>query len=196
MEGYLGTIQVFGGNFAPKNWTLCHGQLLSISQYPDLYKILGTIYGGDGKTTFALPDLKGRASIGAGTGTNLTPVILGQKGGSETATLTVSEIPAHNHTAAFQSSEASGTVNPSAFSGRASLSDDPTNNFPAKTQAGNEIYSDASDVEMGQSDVNVNVSDVQMEIEKTGGNNSFNIRNPFLGVNYIICINGIFPSQS
>ena len=93
MDPFIGEIIMFGGNFAPRGWALCNGQLLSISQNSALFSILGTTYGGDGRTTFGLPDLRGRVSMHPGTGPGLSPRSLGQKGGAETETLTTSNMP-------------------------------------------------------------------------------------------------------
>lgn len=97
MEPFIGQIMLFAGNFAPQGWALCDGQLLSIAQNSALFSILGTTYGGDGITNFALPDLRGRVPIHAGTGPGLTPRTLGEQGGTENVTLTQDELPAHAH---------------------------------------------------------------------------------------------------
>lgn len=97
MEPFLGQIQLFGFNFAPRGWAFCNGQLLSISQNNALFALLGTIYGGDGRTTFALPDLQGRTVVGFGQGPGLSNYRIGQKGGQEIVTLNVNEIPSHTH---------------------------------------------------------------------------------------------------
>jgi len=97
-EPFIGEISMFGGNFAPRNWAFCDGQLLAISQNTALFSLLGTIYGGDGRTTFALPDLRGRVPIHSGNGPGLSNYRVGQKGGTETVTLNVTQIPSHNHT--------------------------------------------------------------------------------------------------
>ena len=98
-EPFIGEIRIFGFNFAPRGWALCDGQLLPISQNSALFSLLGTIYGGDGRTTFALPDLRGRAALHEGTGPGLSPRQLGQRSGSETNTLTVNQLPPHTHQA-------------------------------------------------------------------------------------------------
>lgn len=98
MDYYLGEIRLFAGNYAPQGWMLCQGQLLSVSDYQTLYSLLGTLYGGDGVSTFALPDLRGRVPIGQGTGAGLTLRKLGQAGGTETVTLTPEQLPVHHHT--------------------------------------------------------------------------------------------------
>jgi len=96
-EGTLGEVTLFAGNFAPRGWAFCHGQLLPINQYQALFSILGTTYGGDGRTTFALPDLRGRVPVGVGYGPGLSDIRLGQKAGYEAVQLTVNQLPAHLH---------------------------------------------------------------------------------------------------
>src|SRR5690606_32829308 len=96
-DPYIGEIRIFAGTFAPRGWAFCHGQLLPVGQYPALYSILGNKYGGDGRTTFALPDLQGRAPMHAGNGNGLTPRVVGEKGGVAEVTLSLNEMPAHRH---------------------------------------------------------------------------------------------------
>src|SRR5580658_742842 len=101
---YVGEIRMFGFGFAPQGWALCNGQLLPINQNQALFSLLGTTYGGDGRTTFALPDLQGRVPIHMGQGAGLSPYVMGQVGGVENVTLTIAQIPAHTHTVNGQSS--------------------------------------------------------------------------------------------
>ena len=96
-EPFLGQLMLFGGNFAPRGWALCNGQILAINQNTALFSLLGTTYGGNGQTTFALPDLRGRAPLHAGQGPGLSPYALGQVGGTENVTLLATEMPAHTH---------------------------------------------------------------------------------------------------
>src|SRR5688500_15190919 len=103
MEGTIGEIRLFAGNFAPRSWAFCSGQILSIAQNTALFSILGTTYGGNGQTTFALPDLRGRVPLSPGQGPGLPNYTLGQMSGETTHTLTQSEMPTHNHTAAAAS---------------------------------------------------------------------------------------------
>jgi microcystin-dependent protein len=105
-EPFLGQIQAFGFNFAPTGWALCNGQLLSIAQNTALFSLLGTTYGGDGVTTFALPDLQGRVAVHRGQGAGLSPYVIGQAGGSENVTLIQTQMPAHTHAAAGSSNAA------------------------------------------------------------------------------------------
>ncbi|MEO0469052.1 MAG: tail fiber protein [Bacteroidota bacterium] len=186
MEPTLGEIRLFGGNFAPRNWALCEGQLLSIMQNQALYSILGTMYGGDGRTSFGLPDLRGRAPVAAGQSTGTSNYSQGQKTGAETNTLSVAQIPSHTHTATGQ------------YIPRANEEDgqspSPQNKFLAKakgTSPGDTIYTTAltSPVAMGEQNINLNISD-------TGSNQAINNMQPSLAVNYIICIDGLFPSRN
>src|ERR1700710_273230 len=96
-DPYIGEIRMFGGNFAPNGWLFCQGQLLSIADYDTLFNLIGTTYGGDGQTTFALPDLRGRVPIHRGTASSHTTYVIGQRAGSESVTLTTSTMPSHNH---------------------------------------------------------------------------------------------------
>src|SRR5215213_5859350 len=96
-DPYIGEIRMFAGNFAPRGWALCNGQLLSISQNTALFSLLGTMYGGNGQTTFALPDLRGRVPLHFGQGPGLSNYVEGEVGGTETVTLTTGEMPSHNH---------------------------------------------------------------------------------------------------
>ena len=121
-EPFLAEVKIVGFNFAPRGWAQCDGQILPINQYQALFSILGTTYGGDGRTTFGLPDLRGRVAMHPGNGPGLSPRQLGQKTGTETNTLTVNQMPAHNHTA-------SGTVNPQCKNGGGDETN-PGNGFP------------------------------------------------------------------
>lgn len=180
MEGTIGEIRIFGGNFAPRNWAFCEGQLIQIATNTALFSIIGTNYGGDGRTTFGLPDLRGRTAIGAGTGPGLSTFREGQRGGRESVSITVPNLPAHNHT--LSASNSAGT------------SSSPVNNFPAQSQV---------QVERGGAMLEVNAyqatGDAVMSasaIGNTGGGTPIQIRNPYLAINYIICLQGIFPSRS
>ena len=170
-EGFIGEIRMFAGNFAPKDWAFCQGQLLSISQNTALFSILGTTYGGDGRVTFALPNLSGRVPVGVGQGAGLTNRQLGEMSGTETVTLTTAQMPAHNH-----------TINAVTSEGNQNL---PTNNLPANTKTLDKEYSDA----------NTNTTMKATMVNSTGGNQPFSIMQPSLGMNYIICVNGIYPSR-
>jgi microcystin-dependent protein len=170
-EGFIGEIRMFAGNFAPRNWAFCDGQILSIAQNTALFSLLGTTYGGNGQTTFALPDLRGRVAIHPGSGPGLTPRVQGEVGGTETNTLTVAQLPAHNH-----------TVNASTADGDQNV---PTNNLPGNTKALDKEYvSTAANTTMNPSMIGV-----------TGQGQPVNNVQPYGTVNYIICLYGIYPSR-
>lgn len=171
MDPFIGEVKLFAGNFAPRGWAFCDGQLLPISQNTALFSILGTIYGGDGRTTFALPDLRGRVAIGPRHGAGLSDYREGQKGGMEHVTLTVSQMPSHNHS--LRADMNAGNTN------------SPTNHILANTAAFDNEYSNASP----NTDMNSNA------IGNNGGNQSHENRQPFLAINYIIAMQGIFPSR-
>lgn len=179
MEPFLAQIVMFGGNFAPRGWALCDGQLLAISQYSALFSILGTMYGGDGRTTFGLPDLRGRVPIHAGQGPGLSDYRQGQKGGTQTNTLNVTQIPSHSHTA-------TGALKSVGGEGDTAV---PTGAYPAKSGVGDPDYGPTPDGTMAADGVNVTVGN-------TGGNQSVNNIQPFQCVNFIIALQGTFPSRS
>jgi microcystin-dependent protein len=178
MDPILGTIIIFAGNFAPRGFMFCQGQLLPISQYSALFSILGTTYGGNGQTNFALPDLRGRAPIGTGQGPGLPTVSLGEQSGSPNITLTQANMPAHTHTAQV-------TLN-CAADGRPG-SDTPAGNF---LDSGTTIYTGASD----GSTMAAGAATTQIGI--AGSSQPFSVQSPYLGINYIIAIAGIFPSRN
>ena len=181
MEGTIAEVRIFAGNFAPRNWAFCEGQLLAINSNQALFSIIGTIYGGDGRTTFALPDLRGRTAIGPGHGPGLSSYREGQKGGVEHVTLNITQIPSHNHLA-------SGTVKPLAKNGQPDESN-PGGQFPSSLTNSTEGYAEAANRVMGQSDVTVTVLN-------NGGSQSHENRQPWLSIYYIICLQGVFPSRS
>jgi microcystin-dependent protein len=176
MDPFIGQIIMFGGNFAPRGWAFCDGQLLPISQHSALFSILGTTYGGDGRTTFALPDLRGRVAIHPGNGPGLSDYRLGQKGGAETRTLTTAELPSHSHSIRANN----GPGNSSAASSGASIAGHGTSVPPE----GN-FSSQAPNVDLSPQTAG-----------NTGGGQPFDIRQPFLAVNFIIALEGVYPSRS
>lgn len=178
MEGIIGFTTLFAGNFAPRNWALCQGQILAISQNTALFSILGTTYGGNGQTTFALPDLRGRTAIHAGQGPGLSNYDLGQQGGHESHVLIQTEIPAHTHTVQMTATpKAAGAPNSASPANAVYASgNDPLYNFSANTQLHN--Y-------QGQITTGI-----------TGGSQPFPNLHPILGLNYLICLFGVFPSRN
>lgn len=160
---------MFAGNFAPRGWAFCDGQLLAVSQNDALFSLLGTIYGGDGRTTFGLPDMRGRIPIHAGAGPGLSPRRLGAKGGAEKVTLTVNQMPSHRHP--FQ-----GTATPA-------TTRDPVGNSPAEAQA--DVYAeDLSPFTLAS-----------QAVTNTGGSQSHSNLMPYLCVNFIVALFGIYPSR-
>ena len=181
MEGTIGEIRMFAGNFAPRNWAFCQGQLLPISQNTALFSILGTTYGGNGQTTFALPNFSSREAVGVGQGPGLSAISLGESAGTENTTLTVNQIPAHTHTA----TPAGLTLGSKAE--RPGTTDTPVSNY-FSILTGSNLYSSTQDVSMA----NMNAP----ALSPTGASQPFAQRAPYLGMNHIICMFGIFPSRN
>lgn len=184
MDGTLAQVIMFAGNFAPRNWAYCQGQLLSIAQNQALFSLLGTTFGGDGRTSFGLPDLRGRTPVGTGNGPGLTPRSLGQKSGAEYNYLTVANLPSHTHTA-------SGKL---ATGGDNALSDISANNLLASEARGG---GDALNIyNSGAGTGYMADGSVQVTVGNTGANQAVNNMQPYLAMNFIICTSGIFPSRS
>lgn len=172
MDPFIGQIMQFAGNFAPRGWALCDGQLLAISSNQALFSILGTTYGGDGRTTFALPDLRGRVALHPGTGPGLTGRHLGEKIGAESVTLNTTQLPSHNHGVACLATQ--GTVGT------------PSGNFLAGDRTGgDDVYSPTSNATMNAA-----------MIENNGGGQGHANMQPSLGINFIIALVGTFPSRN
>ncbi|WP_306029149.1 phage tail protein [Stappia sp. MMSF_3263] len=169
-EPFVGEIRMFAGNFAPRGWAFCDGQLLAVSQNDALFSLLGTIYGGDGRTTFGLPDLRGRIPIHAGHGPGLSERRLGAKGGAEKVTLTVNQMPSHGH--------------PPHADTNIGIESTPTDNVTA-TSTAVDIYFD------GTADSNMRSE----AITHVGGSRSHTNEMPFLCVHFIIALFGIYPSR-
>ena len=167
MTPFLGSITMFGGNFAPLGWAFCNGQILPINQNAALFDLLGTTYGGDGQFTFALPDLQGRLPVHIGNG-----FVQGQSGGTETVNLTVAQIPSHSHGVGAVASPAS-------------------TNLPA----GNVAYSQTSPGTPQYAPTGPLVQASPNAVGSSPGNQAHNNMMPFLAVNFIIALEGIFPSQ-
>jgi microcystin-dependent protein len=165
---------MFGGNFAPRGWALCNGQLLAISSNTALFSILGTTFGGNGTQTFGLPDLRGRVPLNQGQGPGLSSYAIGQMSGSEQVTLLASQMPAHTH--------------PVNADGGGGGKTNPTGNFPGtvSTSAAEKIYS------AGPS----NATMAATMVGPAGGNQPHSILQPYLCVTFIIALQGIFPSRN
>lgn len=183
MEGTIGEIRMFAGNFAPKNWAFCQGQLLPISPNTALFSVLGTVYGGDGRSTFALPDLRGRVPIGPGQGPGLSNYVLGDMNGEEANTLTVNQMPSHNHQGVAKVS--SGNATQSAATNGASIA------TPGTGSGRSFVATDGFNT--STPDVTLNAESVTTA--NTGGNQPVNNIQPYLSTYYIICMVGIYPSR-
>ncbi|MGJ7031952.1 phage tail protein [Niabella hirudinis] len=178
MEPFLGMIAMFGFNFAPRGWAFCNGQLLPIAQNTALFALLGTTYGGDGRVTFGLPNLQGRTPVGFGQGAGLSNYVLGQVSGTESATLTINNLPAHGHPV---------TINAAADPGDSS---DPTGAYPANTGNLDKEY------KSGTVTNKVAMNAGMATAGNTGNTQPFAILQPSLAVNFCIAMEGIFPSRS
>ncbi|WP_127124594.1 phage tail protein [Pseudoflavitalea rhizosphaerae] len=180
MEGVLAYVTLFAGNFAPRNWATCEGQILAISSNTALFSLLGTNYGGNGQTTFGLPDLRGRAVVGAGQGPGLSPYDLGQAGGSENTTLLTSEIPLHTHGIQLAFTPKCSSVNGNTGG--------PANTTYAPLSSGANAFSGVANAKMKSFDASVVTG-------PNGNGQPFSNRNPYLALNYIICLQGVFPQR-
>ena len=169
-ESFVGEIRMFAGNFAPQGWAFCNGQLMAISQNDALFSLIGTIYGGDGRTTFGLPDFRGRVPVHTGQGPGLANYPMGMKSGVETVTLITPQLPQHTHTALASNN---------------GVSDNPSNNYWANTTTGKAYTAPPPAVQMNPG-----------TIGQTGGTMPHSNMIPYLVVSYIICLYGIYPSRN
>lgn len=193
----LAAIILFAGNFAPRSWAFCWGQILSIAQNTALFSLLGTTFGGNGQTTFALPDLRGRFPLGTGQGPGLPNINLGEMSGTPTTTLLITNMPAHNHT---------GTI-ASASVAQAATAIAATTNTPSSTvvpavlptfgagPTAQQIKGYATPDNTTFLAPTTNVTGT-VNIGIAGGSQPFSIMNPYLGMNYIIGMEGIYPSRN
>ena len=174
-EPFIAEIRIFAGNFAPRGWAFCDGQLLPIAENTALFSLIGTIYGGDGRTTMALPNLQGRAPMHPGRGPGLTARRLGEKVGVETVTLTEAQIPSHNHTARAASTTGNAGLGPG------------TSNCLARAGGGNTYQTNSS----------ANLVDMASQtLSTTGGGQAHDNLQPYLTLNFIIALVGLYPSRS
>jgi microcystin-dependent protein len=173
-EPFIAEIRIFAGNFAPRSWAFCNGQLVPIAQNTALFSLIGTTYGGDGRTTTALPNLEGRAPMHPGRGPGLTARRLGQKGGSEQVTLTEAQLPNHNHTAMASTNPADANV--------------PSDTATLGRSGFDRLY---------QTDTDSNQVELAFEaMTEAGGGLSHNNMQPYLTLNFIIALQGLYPSRS
>jgi len=170
-EPFVGEIRMFAGNFAPRGWAFCDGQLLAVSQNDALFSLLGTIYGGDGRTTFGLPDLRGRLPIHAGNGPGLSERRLGAKGGAEKVTLTVNQMPSHGHVV-------KASTNPG-----------------GETRPEGNVYASDTPVDVYFQNPPVTENMNNSTLSHVGGSRSHTNLMPFLCIHFIIALFGIYPSR-
>jgi len=189
-DPFIAQVTIFAGNFAPRAWAFCDGQLLSIAQNSALFSLLGTTYGGDGRTTFGLPDLRGRVAIGPRNGPGLSSYRLGQKGGVEDVTLNQTQIPSHSHAA---TTDVTDNLSFSPPTSPTPEGDDPTGQ--ASSTANEDIYGAAGNGSMSPCAKTGGVS-ATTTILPTGGSRSHENMQPYLAINYIIALFGVFPSRS
>lgn len=179
-EPYLGNIVMFAGTFAPRGWAFCEGQLLPINQNQALFSILGTTYGGDGRTTFALPDLRGRAPVSAGNGPGLSDRRLGARFGVETVTLNTTQIPQHNHTASTTAQIAVSTDADTELNANGNVLANHLNAFNSSATPGASLAGASSTI----------------VVANAGGSQSHNNMQPSVAIHYIIALQGLFPSRN
>ncbi|MBD9517485.1 MULTISPECIES: phage tail protein [unclassified Pseudomonas] len=192
-QSYLGSISGWAPNFAPRGWMICAGQILAVQQNSALFSLLGTNFGGNGQTTFGLPNLQGRVPVGVGQSPGTSMYALGQVGGTESTTLTTAQMPMHTHAA-------TGTLSASLPTSTAAA----TSATPSATSvlaAANGAYGrDAVDVKIyapAPGSVNLPLSSsATVNVQMTGGSQPFSILQPFQAINYIICVSGLYPSRN
>jgi len=183
-DPFLGEIRAVGFDYAPRGWALCDGSLLSIAPNAALYELLGTKFGGNGTTTFGLPDLRGRNPVGIGSGPGLNPIFMGDKLGQEVVTIQPSQMPTHTHLAS--------TMSPCSTSNGSQPS--PGNNIPAVTvleDGRTQLPSYAL-----ASEANAYMALAAVNVDPAGNGAPMAIRNPYLGTNFIIATVGLFPSRN
>jgi microcystin-dependent protein len=190
IQSYIGIIIPFAGNYAPQSWMLCDGRQLPISEYDVLYTLLGTTFGGDGVNTFALPNLCGRVAIHSGQGSQMQYYVPGQIGGQESVSITTNNLPVHTHqlngsiTAQPPCSNANGTTNI------------PTGNYPAILNGAAAQYSTAASDTIGMGATSLTAQTPAAPVVKDQPKEPIQTMSPFLAMNYIICVEGIFPPHS
>lgn len=191
-DPFLGEIKMFGGNFAPRGYAFCWGQLMAISQNSALFSLLGTTYGGNGQSTFGLPDLRGRSPVGFGQAPGLSNVNLGEIGGSANTTLTLNNLPAHSHAVTGTASVAVPVITTEG------TSTSPSSTSVLATTVDNAAGAEVKVYGAGPGTTTLapfNVS-VSGSTSVVGNNFPFDNHSPYLGVNFIIALEGVFPSRN
>lgn len=193
MNGVIGEVRLFAGNFAPRTWAFCQGQLLAISSNTALFSILGTTYGGDGRTTFKLPDYRGRNPLGTGNGPGLGDMALGAQGGIEEYQLNALTMASHTHI--VNASQLTGSVSWRNANGSGDIDEPGNNNWAqAENDAGDDFASSAEATSlMGPAAVIMGGS---VTLGNTGNGSSIDNIEPRMGLNYIVCMQGVYPSRS
>ncbi|MCR9222167.1 MAG: tail fiber protein [Alphaproteobacteria bacterium] len=195
---FTGMLAAFGFNFAPHNWGLCYGGIIAISQNQALFSLIGAAYGGDGRVSFGLPDLRGRSAVGWGQGPGLSNYILGQKVGQEMMTLSQSQLPTHTHTAAFTPSGGGGAQLLASTS--AGTKDTPTaGDYLAKTAQGFDTYNTYTDTPgttVALGGVSGGGGGGTVTVDPSGGSQAFWILQPFQVINWSICLFGLYPPRN
>jgi microcystin-dependent protein len=202
-DPYLGEIRMVGFNFAPNGWALCQGQLLAISQNSALFSLLGVYYGGNGVSTFQLPNLQGRTPVGVGQGVGLSTINIGEIGGTENTTLTIANMPQHTHAATQTAGTATGDIALPATTSTASSTETgvpgPTVVLGPISSGGRPIglYSTATDSPTTLKPFSVTLQTTAGAITNslTGNNVPVALRNPYVGINFCIALQGVFPSR-
>ncbi|MGQ7857369.1 phage tail protein [Pedobacter sp. WC2501] len=202
MEGTIAEVRIFAGDFAPRNWAFCQGQLLNVNSNQAVFAIVGTLYGGDGRSTFGLPDLRSRTVVGVGAGANLSVYTPGQKIGVETVPLTVNQIPAHTHTATVTPGTGNGIGNATFYANPGGgTQDNGLNAFISKDGSG-QLTNYATGGTLSALDnnciqvTNVNIPNPTVALQPAGASAGHNNIMPSIALNYIICIQGYFPSRN
>ena len=204
-DPYLGEIRMVAFNYAPAGWALCSGQTLGISQNQALFALLGTFYGGNGTTNFQLPDMQGRSPVGVGQGLGLSTIVIGEKAGTENTTLTTNNMPQHTHAATVSSGGAvTGQISIPATTSTASGTlggvPGPSTILGPNVASGGrpgELYSTSTDSASATTlkpfNVNLQASAPSVQNSLAGNSLPFSLRNPYLGINFVIALQGIFP---
>ncbi|MFC3653092.1 phage tail protein [Dyella humi] len=201
-DPFLGEIRMVGFTFAPNGWAMCNGNLMSINQNTALFSLLGTTYGGNGQSTFGLPDLQGRSPVGTGSGLGLSPIVPGEKSGNEAVTLLVTQMPMHTHTTGGANVTVTGSASIPACS--SPTSGTSTGTPGATTVLGTSIAGGRPGELYTTTAPNTNLLPFNVQSTGTvsagttgitGGSQPFSVRNPYLGLTCIISLQGIFPSR-
>lgn len=202
-DPFLGEIKMVGFTYAPRGYAMCQGQQMSIAQNSALFSLLGTNFGGNGQTTFGLPDYRGRTPVGMGQGPGLTFVNQGEMSGSESTTLSILQMPIHNHVAtATATATSTGALQVASTSSNPVAVPSATNNILAASGGGPgsaTIWSDqlgSTPVTLANPETINTTVGVNVTVQQAGGSQPLPLRNPYLGTNFVIATEGIFPSRN